>query len=320
MKAIHIPIIALFLLIVVIASCKQDTHSVLQATVAKRAPADQVNYYLLYDSLNEIKADTLNAQNAQPYNNSFVVSPGIYKIGTQALSMKNEGLYRILMPFQQNYQVVVYKKDVITLLSSISWIITHGTSDDGASFDSLIQKAKNDKIYITCEKACNFAKQFLSMYDVQSRLIQGRALDKPNGYDEGHVMLEVLLPDTKKWMLFDIDNNAIFKTTNGNEFLNLLEFKNALDNNDLQIVDLSLDKKVDISQFKEGDYSFSFYSESITASRKTLQKWYRRILGVVLIDNHHYNPDAIDALKYYSNSCVYLNKDSFKEKFYSQQH
>ena len=285
-------------------------------TVQAVPDADQINYYMVFDSIADLRPDSIDENKAMPFDGKLTVAPGIYKIGNEVLNMNGEGLYRALIPFKQNYQVIVYRNDVAKLMSSLSWIITHGTTDDNLPDDPLLNKAMHDKVYISCERACVFARNFLSKYGISSRIIQGRAIDKPNGFDEGHILLEVMIPETRKWTLFDLDNNAIFREAGKPEYLNLLEFKDALENGTLEVLPLSIDKKVDISQFKEGDYSFSFYSESITASNETLIKWYKRILGVVLIDNHYYNAAGTETLKKYSNSCVYLDKEAFRKKFY----
>src|SRR5690242_1585958 len=94
----HTPAITLILLCIL--SCGQPKNNNKVAdTPAPQAPertADQVNYYLVFDSVAVITPDTQNAGKAVPYNNELIVEPGIYNIGRQNLNMEEEGLYRVL--------------------------------------------------------------------------------------------------------------------------------------------------------------------------------------------------------------------------------
>ena len=50
----------------------------------------------------------------------------------------------------------------------------------------------------------------MSRYNIRARFVLTLTLDPWNSYDNGHSMIEVYREDLKKWVLYDVDENAYF--------------------------------------------------------------------------------------------------------------
>jgi hypothetical protein len=288
------------------------------ANIATKQSVAPVVYYAGFDTVTEVKQYNESVGHILELPNELIIRPGIYHMNGVNVDMRKEGLYRILFPLSTNVQAIVYENDPLMLISSLSWIITHGGAYDGLSDDSLTSIAKNAKLYVTCERAVNFVMHTISALGIKTRLIQGLSIEKLNGYDDGHVIMEVWVPAYDKWILVDVDNNALFKATHNEGYLNLVEFKDALDSDNLQIVPLALDTKVDASQFKEGDYSFAFLSEMQSSTPEMLKSWYKRVLAVTIVDNDYYQQvDSVVVKSVYQNA-RYTTRSDFEKKNYSK--
>jgi hypothetical protein len=215
----------------------------------------------------------------------LIIAPGHYGIGDKIADMRNEGLYRFIAPPKWDRQVIVYRQSLLKLLGSISWIVTHGNSDNKKTNSELSQKAKTGKLYLTCGYITPFAKHILDSLGFKTRTVTGSATTQKNGFDDGHVLLEVFDPMSKQWMLVDLDNNLFFTAKGSNTALNLLQVRHSLAANELQFHYLSADVATDVSGFKDKNgYSYGLYAETLGSEQAKLE-WYRRVLSSVCIDD-----------------------------------
>lgn len=271
--------------------------------------------YCNFDTIESVNLSR-NVKNAVELPDQLVVKPGVYKLGNNVIDMNKEGLYRLLFPGYKNYQVIVYKDNIMSLLSSIAWIHTHGDNDDPNRFSDLCRIATRDKLYLTCSYISKFSRKLMGSLGIKTRIVKGMTLNKWNDFDNGHVLLEVFHPGLNKWILADIDNNRLFTEGSSDTLLSFVEMHRALYNNSLKFKVIAKDIRVDISRFKaENGISYNFMMERLNTDEMKLN-WYKKVCEVVIIENNFYNSKDIQRLTDTSPSYSYLDSSSFIAKYY----
>jgi hypothetical protein len=280
-------------------------------TVIYRAYKMKVNY------LKPIKA-----QSALPLPDSLIIKPGIYAFTGKNYAFKQDGLYRIIIPNKGEFQRIVFSKknNPEPLLTSIAWIDFHGKADDGLSDKLLTESAKTRKLSLTCCYIANFTNYILKQHGYLSRTVHFSTLNQLNGYDDGHCMNEVYLPQLKKWVLFDIDNGVYF--THHSRQLNGEELLNYTTSGSYTLHKIANDTRGDLRRLTNHfGNPLDFYTEAINAN---LKHWYKRIIQSVAIQHHHIYYFVVKQLsdkKVYlirHPAYKYLTKTEFDNLFYSQ--
>jgi hypothetical protein len=239
----------------------------------------------------------------------LVIEPGLYEIDGKSYLL-SEGLLRVVRPGGKNDQRIVYSQDVDKLLSSISWIHSHGNRDDGYGYKKLNRLATRQKLYLTCGPASDWAKTLLGSLGIEARVVTTLTLGELNQYDNGHTMLEV---KRGKWELYDIDNQNYFYKGHR---LSLMEFLKVNQTGEYEIRKLSL-SPVDGKLKVVDDYDYSFYTEAVSAD---IKGWYARVAQVGMIENegkYYFNdiPER-DRVKEYSPLYIGLPDPEFRRTFY----
>ena len=224
----------------------------------------------------EVRPVAAVKEQGQPLPRKLIIPPGFYRFQGQSFALTREGMYRFRLPPEGNQQRVVYQKDVVSLLSAISWMTTHGSVDNPRSHRELRQWAQKRKLIVTCGRVAQFGHELLRSLGVPSRVVSTRTLEKLNTYDNGHVLLEVFLDG--KWTLVDLDVNKMFQRRGRR--LSLLEFVDAVAADDYQFENLSLSTPIAIGGFTEEGYDYSFWMETALPDAAHWRRWYRRIMMV----------------------------------------
>ncbi len=257
----------------------------------------------------EEKADKLLSE--------LVISPGKYEIYGKVYNFQDEGLYRVILPPEENQQRIVFKENSEALLSAISWIYSHGTKDNKLSYEKLKNKALQAKLVTTCSVVSSFAQKILKENDIQARVVNGLTEEERNGFDDSHTLIEVKIAD--KWRVFDLDNNSYFYQ--GETPLSYLELVNVIDTGDYIIRPLSQDTKIVIDGFKDSEtgYDYSFYGEERLNNEASLRDWYSRVLDIPFIRDgtipYYYQGDEKSVKTFYPNA-MKISEADFLEKFY----
>lgn len=280
-KKIYIIILASLLLLSLVFMGFIYLKNKPQITTINSTNAEIMVYH--YTKENIAKLSPQSTVKSQKLPDSLVITPGTYQINNQNFDFTKEGLYRILIVPEVNFQRIVYKNDIETLLSSLSWIDSHGTRDDDLKFKALEEKAKSEKIILTCGPISKFAQYILDKQKIPSRVVSGITQEKTNGFDDSHTMIEVKIDSS--WQVFDLDNNTYF--TKNNQNLNFQNLVNALNSDqEFEIRKLAYDSGIAIANFKDNNnYDYSLYGESILSTDHALKDWYKRVLGTVLTTN-----------------------------------
>jgi hypothetical protein len=93
------------------------------------------------------------------------------------------------------------------VMSFVAQSITHGERHQALSngtIEGLI--AHGETVAVTCGRISAYAAYELSKYGYQNRDARAETLEAKNGYDDGHVMREVLVDGS--WVVYDLDNNV----------------------------------------------------------------------------------------------------------------
>lgn len=279
-------------------------------------------FHLLFTDVNRIINDESKV-NSKLLPNELIISPGKYTFAGNIYDISNEGLYRFILPSQTNEQRIVFDgKNINSLMSAVSWIYSHGNSDNSKSFEEINSKALNSKIFGTCGAISVWIQSILESQNIKSRIVQTLTLDDWNTYDNGHTMIEVYRNDIKKWVLYDLDGNAYF-SQNGIP-LSLIEFVDAVKNNNYEIHILASDTTLDVSNFlAENTYDYAFYAESVYANENTQKNWYKRVIQIPMIGENEFSyfttssDEERKRMGIYASHHRFLTSDEFYSKFYS---
>lgn len=285
----------------------------------KRIKRDEavINEPVCYYCINEkVMSISMGAGQAPALPLQLIVPPGKYMVHGKTVNFENEGLYRVMAPILKNYQVIVYKNSLDTLISSVAWIVSHGNSNNTWSYEKLCDVAMSNKIYLTCNYISLFFKKMLTDLDYKARMVSAFTLNKHNNYNSSHVMLEVFHPQLNKWILTDVDNKCLFLNEEG-QYLNLPEFREALYADKLQIKKISNSVHTDISGFKhKNNYSWGFLMEMLQGEG-ALKRWYKDVMDIIFVEDHFFDTAKMEAVKKHSSKYTYLEPATFFEKFYN---
>jgi len=204
----------------------------------------------------------------------LVIGPGLYVCNGQTFGIEREGVVRWSLTGRANYQRIVFNHDTLTLIASICWVVSHGNRDDRLTIEQLFDKAKNDKLILTCDRHVEFAQTVLRSCGVASRRIALHANRNRNGYNDGHVMLEVIIDDSGRRLLVDLAANCIF-LDEGSE-LSFDEFVARISSRNVQIRKIADDVSIDPSAFLVMGYNFNMVMEYFKA--RPLE-WYLDMSG-----------------------------------------
>ena len=275
-------------------------------------------YHVLMTDIKPIPNGVLK-KTAASLPNSLIIAPGKYSIFGYTYDLQEEGLYRFVHPFNQNQQRIVFGSAPQVILSSVSWIVSHGNYDDNKTNKELSQKAMGSKLFLTCGAISRWARFLLNNYNIDSRLAAGLTLDNWNSYNNGHTLLEVYEADNDRWVLYDLDNNVqIFQKETP---LSLVDFVYCVGNGSYEIKYISDDIRVDISNFYDNgsNYSYAFIVERFSTNESQHQLYQRLMQVPMIFDNEDwYFFDDLNRtrIESYSKHYKYIDEAKFMEKFY----
>jgi hypothetical protein len=276
-------------------------------------------YYAFLDNIELVQSSPIN-KGALEIPGSLIIRPGIYVFYDNVYDLRREGLYRFIYPGQKNHQRIVYAQNVTALLSAIAWIHSHGNSDDKKQLAEINRKALHAKLFMTCGKIASWARKVLESDAVKARIVTTLTLDSWNAYDNGHTMIEVYFENYRKWIVYDLDNNAYF--THDGSPLSLIELVKYIATGGYEVKYLASDIKLDVSNFIDHStaYDYAFLSEFNLANEKLLRHWYRRVMQVPLIEDgdYYYFFDGANRTRIanYSRKYIYVDEWEFMRKFY----
>lgn len=252
---------------------------------------------------------------------SLIIPPGNYRVGNATFRLAEEGLYRFIQPMDGNNQRIVFTKDRYGLMSSICWLVSHGYRDNNKSFEEIEKIALHGKIILTCGNFCNFVLHLFKNLDVPARIVRGRTLHPPNGYNDGHVLMEVKLDGV--WIVFDPDRGKMY--CHNKKRLNLVELIEQIHSDSFEEESLTCGIPVAIGSFTtvHGN-EYDLWMETWLAHSGSRRELLGRPLQIPIIPDAgmEYYTTIIDshrerAEQLWSNeNLIYLPLADFRKKFY----
>ncbi len=275
-------------------------------------------YHAFLDSIRLIPPTTFQDSTSE-LPGMLIITPGRFTFYGNTYDLQQEGLYRFVYPQKENQQRIVYYGNIDALLSSLSWIVSHGNSDHSKSYDELTLKATNSKLFINCGVVSDWGYHILSTQNKKSRPVRGLTLEEWNSYDNTHRLIEVYREKHHKWVLYDLDNNACFYQDETP--LSLIEFSDLSASGEYRIQYLSNDNRLDVSNFlaKSTNYDYVFVAERLI-DEHLLKKWYKRVMQVpMILDNdkfYFFDENNRSRIESHLSDCKYVDKDRFIKMFY----
>lgn len=231
---------------------------------------------------------------------SIVVSPGRYrfKIGDRliAISALHDGLYQVSYPGKGTRQFVVWRRrnGVETLLRNLTGLYSHGTRDDRATTELLLELVRTRPLSATCGSVVNLLVEVLRQLGVPSRRVLTTTLETFNGYDDGHVLLEIRFGG--RWHLYDPDLGVRF--VSGAQSLSAYDIasgQRARFNSSIRFYAPERQMAIDSGSLVASDgFDFTFMEVRSRLSYTSIERWYQRVLGLIARE--------IDGVSYYAAS------------------
>ncbi len=276
----------------------------------------------------------------------IIRKPQWVKFGDKYFFLQKEGLYRFWdwgkvkfssefpddMPKVLNGRkekeyscVIMYRGDVLKLMSSLATIHVHGRGHQDLSFSDQLSKMKRGCISLTCGNFATFMISLFKKLGIKGRFAAGMCLGEPyNSYDNGHSLNEIFSTRLRKWILVDADVGQVF-LKNG-RYLNLYEVSElirAKKDFDLQSLMVPEVGAWDTSEAVNGNFpSFSF-SGIAFGNENNVKAWYRRVLRVPLLQAEGglyffcENSRDRERVLRYSSEYKAIDKNEWLRRFYS---
>lgn len=244
-------------------------------------------------SQNEVLSVCTTTGTAMALPNQLVIGPGKYllsfpekngEVFSRVISAIKPGVYKFIVPGLGSRQFVVWwpRLGVTRLLTDFGYMYVHGNRDDELHLEALATVGTTRNISVTCGTISNLLRNVLNKFRIKSRIVVSRTLDRPNGLDDGHIMLEIR--EGKSWALFDPDSRSFFGTKSRK--LGVADIPIGfvpLVGKNIQLYGPLM--MVDVGGFvnTNGD-DLSFLEQRSRVSSASLTTWYTRVLGVVGVE------------------------------------
>ncbi|MFK0375545.1 hypothetical protein [Pandoraea sp. NPDC090278] len=238
-------------------------------TIAKRFLFDQIY-------------DVAQASGGVAMPAGFLYAPGIYQFNGVSYDMTKSGVYRFLDPASgSNAWRAVTWNDPMEMCSVFAELSCHGGEDNAQPITALNQIARNRRARITCGVVVPWAQSWLASAGFQSRIVRFLTMTTPNGFDDGHVCVEVKWNGS--WVLADLDLGRYY-TTAGSA-LSAKDFVGLVPSFGFTIVPLAHGtSKLDTSPLSSATFNYASYNEITFATPTMAQQWVQRICQAVGID------------------------------------
>jgi len=258
----------------------------------------------------------------------LVISPGTYRVHGSTYRMEREGLYRFFLTGKGNEQRIVYKDDTLALASGLCWMHSHGTRDEGRSFQETIKTGMREKLILTYGPYTAFVSELYTQLGIRHRIVSMKTLERPNSWNDGHVTMEVFIRN--KWVIVDHDPHTMYRYRG--KYLSLLEMIPHVKADDYEMVPLAASYDLAVSDFKcpRSGYDYGLLMETMAGGRpraEGLREGLRRVMMLPVIGDSGdlYTTTTTDAddrkfekrkKQPYWQNLTWLPVEEFREKFY----
>jgi hypothetical protein len=188
---------------------------------------------------------------------------------------ESKGKPRLLSKRRDHSSVILYRRDLMTLLHSLAAVHVHGYAHTRASYEQKLQAAKAGSLSTICYETGMFLCRLLGEMGLRARFVMGmRHRGCYNVYDNGHSLIEIYWPGMDRWVLADVDLHCMF-LRNG-RYLSLLELYETLrQGRPLEIERLAPGcmGSIDTTDNVAGRFSYPLYIEAIFGDDALMKQW-----------------------------------------------
>jgi hypothetical protein len=199
--------------------------------------------------------------------------------------VRAEGVYRFMRMPQPggppgHLQNLISVKNLDTrgslmaLLAGVAQLHVHGFRHEQEA-DLVRTMQQTGWTALRCDAIAALGVQLLTMLGFDSRLASATTLDTPNGYDDSHTMLEVLLSDTHTWMAVDLDVGTVFQDPATGAYHSAMDLQQAVLNGRSPRITHLTPPAIDYD-FVDG-FDYTPWATWRFATDEALWSWYRRV-------------------------------------------
>jgi len=190
-----------------------------------------MNQYCVYINLSSVNTKATTTINGASWPGTLIAAPFVYKHNGINYDLNQEGIYKFSVPIQNTTNMIIYGSDVHQLIASLSYMIVPGQTDDSKTLSQITSKSLSSRVNLLCSNSCSWAASQLATKSIQTRTIRCLRANTPNGFYDGHVMLEVYIAGS--WKLYDVNLGFYFNASlkdvipvlTTDTFINLHDFK-----------------------------------------------------------------------------------------------
>ena len=215
-----------------------------------------------------------------------LTGPCAVTTGGLTFRLDQEGMYRIgNLSSKETAHTILYRGDLWRFAGHLSRLQVHGWRHDGESLARWTERARKGRLSISCGNIVRFVAHHLAARGHRARVVQLVTLEEHNGYDDGHVLMEVFDPRAKRWVLYDPDMKCRFK--HGGRYLNLGEAVALYRKGRSAVLEHFCPPAIDTYAEEGGGREHAQYSllfEWAFRDAASRQSWYRRMLQVPIVN------------------------------------
>lgn len=203
--------------------------------------------------------------------------PGAYLVDGLPYQCNSPGLYRWFNPDTGVCkQRVCWTNDIASYVSAWSWMHMDGKREDGLDIATLQNTARSQMLSMSCGYIADLLRQLILQWPFPARLVQMSTADTPNGYDDGHIVVEE--KSTGAWRLWDVTNGCCF--TDGTNHLSL---KGIIDLGVANCTRVNMSEKrvsYGLATMAAGTFDYGLWHEFLFANSGQVDAWCERIYRI----------------------------------------
>jgi len=219
------------------------------------------------------------------------IPPGQYRAGDRVFDLTQPGVYRFFLDGVQAGQRLVCPLDPISILTYAGWLWVYGTDDEGCPSSEDLPALTFGPRILGCSRLATLAVQLFQALGLKARLAAILALRPPNGYSDGHSLVEIQIPGVG-WLLYD----PSFRCLPGGreQVVSLVDWVNGLrDGKTYNCYPLPGNPPAPRYIVQGLDYGSWILMHDLSPSTRNL--WYANLAGIPLLrhDDVFFYPDEI---------------------------
>ena len=181
--------------------------------------------------------------------------------------------------------VILYRRDILALLSGLACIQLHGPRFDFKPHAERLARAKQGILSLTCGPTTEFVRTILDGLGWRTRPISLVRIREPYTlWDDGHILFEFYWPKYRKWVLADVDNHLFFMK--GGRYLHAGEVTELIRRRatyDLVHMGPPGISTLDLSDGVMGDMPAALVAEAVRSDLTELRRRLDRLFAMPLI-------------------------------------